>query len=98
MKKAGRPKKNGERPVWMLERVTLTVYRYDRAREAGEKHMAAVKYAATLIRATHPQMKVSETEVRRVLADWRSDRSPVGLLVTKPNPADCVLTLPDGKV
>jgi hypothetical protein len=98
MERLGRPRKNGEQPMWMLVRATLAVYGYDQARKAGEKHMAAITSAVRLIRATRPRMKVSETEVKRILADWRSSRSPVGLVVTKPDPADCMLTLPDGRV
>ncbi len=98
MEKPGRPRKNGEQPMWMLGRATLAVYGYDQARKAGEKHMAAITEAVRLIRATHPRMKISETEVKRVLADWRSSRRPVGLVVTKPDPAECMLTLPDGRV
>jgi hypothetical protein len=98
MARRGRPRKNGEQPMWMLERAALAVHGYDEARKAGEKHMAAITCAVQLIRATHPEMKASETEVKRVLADWRSNRRPTGLWVTKPDPADCMLTLPDGRV
>jgi hypothetical protein len=98
MERRGRPRKNGEQPMWMLERATLAVYGYDQARKAAEKHMAAITCAVKLIRATHSWMKVSETEVKRILADWRSSRRPVGLLVSRPDPADCRLVLPDGQV
>ena len=98
MEKRGRPRKNGEQPIWMLDRVTLVVYAYDQAREAGEKHMAAITEAVEFIRENRPWMKVSQTEVKRILANWRSKRRPVGLLVTKPDPADCKLTLPDGRI
>jgi hypothetical protein len=98
MKKAGRPRKNGDQPMWMLERATLVVFAYDRAREAGEKHKAAIASAVEFIRKKRPMMKICETEVRRILAEWRSKRSPVGLLITKPDPANCMFTLPDGQV
>jgi len=97
MKKAGRPKKNGEQPVWMLDRVTLVLHAYDKARKAGAKHMAAIAEAVEFTRENRPRMKISTTEVRRILAQWRSNRSPVGLLVTKLDP-DCTLVLPDGRV
>jgi hypothetical protein len=42
MNKPGRPKKNGQKPMWMLERDTLAIYACGRAREAGEKHSVAV--------------------------------------------------------
>ncbi len=54
MEKRGRPRKNGEQPIWMLDRVTLVVYAYDQAREAGEKHMAAITEAVEFIRENRP--------------------------------------------
>jgi hypothetical protein len=98
MEKRGRPRKNGLQPISVLNRVTLVTYAYDQARGAGEKHMAAITEAVEFIRKNHPSMKVSETEVKRILANYRSKRRPVGLLVTKPDPADCMLTLPNGRV
>jgi hypothetical protein len=96
MKKRARPKQNGESPIWMLARETLAVYGYDLARSAGDKHSEAVKEAVRLIRQIRPGMPISETEVRRIIAYWRSSRNSNGLLVSKPSPANCTFTLHDG--
>jgi hypothetical protein len=99
MKKCGRPNQNGEHPIWMLVRVTLAVYGFHQARRAGAKHFAAIQAAVAFVRALHPEMPVSETEVRRILADWQSSRRPLGLLVSEADPSDYVVTfLRDGSV
>ncbi len=98
MKKRGRPNQNGQQPMWMLERATLAVRGYDEARKAGEKHDAAIKEAVRFIKAEHPRMPASETEVKRILAGFRSSRRPVGLLVSKPESAFCMVPSRDGRV
>ena len=87
MNKRGRPKKNGQVPPWMLERVTVVLYAYERARAAGAKHLTAVQEAVGFVRANRPLMPISETAVKRILAEWRSNRSRSCLFVTKPDPA-----------
>ena len=57
--------------MWMLRRETMIIYGYDQARRLGEKHAAAIKEAVRYVRETDPLMRISETEVRRVLAYWR---------------------------
>jgi hypothetical protein len=49
-------------------RETYTLFGYDEARRAGEKHAEAVKKAASDVRKNLPGIPCSETEVRRVLA------------------------------
>jgi len=44
---------------------------YDEARKKGEKHSVAVAEAVDLVREVLPEMPISETEVKRVLAFWR---------------------------
>jgi len=75
MKKPGRPRKNGMQPMWMLERIILALYAYGRAREAGEKHSVAVSEAVQHVLDRAPQMPISETEVKRTVATWRSNES-----------------------
>lgn len=99
MKKCGRPNQNGEQPMWMLLRVTLAVYAFDKARRAGAKYFAALQAAVAFVRAVHPKMPVSETEVKRILGCWRSSRRQLGLLVSKADPSDYVVVpLRDGTV
>lgn len=97
MNKPGRPRKNGEKPFWMLERDTVAVYAYGRAREGGEKHSVAISEAVTHIRATYPRMPVSETEVKRIAAAWRSKQRSSSLFVSKPDPEHNSITLPNGR-
>ena len=98
MNKSGRPRKNGQMPMWTLRRETMIVYGYDQARSLGEKHDAAIKEAVRYVRETDPRLRISETEVRRVLASWRSRRNPFGLVVIKPGPSESTITLPNGRV
>jgi len=97
MKTPGRPKKNGQKPMLMLERATLVVYAYSRAREAGEKHSVAISEGVKYIQDTAPAMPISETEVKRIVAEWRSKRRPMCLVVTRPDPAHNSVALPNGQ-
>jgi len=70
--KRGRPRKEpGTIPFWQFRRVAAVIPLYDEARKHGEKHCAAVQYAAVKARCLHPNMRISETEVKRILAIWR---------------------------
>jgi hypothetical protein len=42
-------------------------------------------------------MPISKTEVKRILAGWRPTRRPLGLVVIKSDPMDCI-RLPNGQV
>jgi len=53
---------------------------YDDARRRGEKHSAAVKSAVDFVKQHHPDMSISETEIRRVLAIYRPQGSQTVLL------------------
>ena len=97
MAKRGRPKKDGLQPFWMLRRRMEATYEYDQARRAGEKHSSAVRSAAAAVRQRYPGMRLSETEVKRILADWRPRNCRTGVLITKPEPPDDIFTLPDGR-
>lgn len=83
MTKRGRPKKNGVKPIWMLVRTVMILLVYDQARRSGEKHSAAVEAAVAAVRSQVPGMPISNTEVRRVLAEVRSQHSEEALIVTK---------------
>jgi hypothetical protein len=83
--KVGRPSKNGRESIGVLNRITLALYAYGRAREAGEKHIVAITEAVEYIRVTAPLMRISETGVRRIVADWRPRGATKCLLVSKPD-------------
>jgi hypothetical protein len=68
----GRPKKKlGELESWRFVRVGLVMSAFDEARENGYKHSAAITHAVEYVRQHHPEMPISETEVRRTLATYR---------------------------
>ena len=98
-KQRGRPKKNGEKPFWMLVRDTAVVYAYGRARNRHEKHSVAISEAIRHVRATYPLMPISETEVKRILAAWRARKRATCLFVDKPDPGHSEILYPgrDGK-
>jgi hypothetical protein len=97
MKKRGAPKKNGElAPWWMLERDTLVLCAYQKARKAGEKHLSAILEAVQFVREERPGMPISETEVKRILALWQPRDRPSAISVTHSDPKVCFYTLPNG--
>jgi hypothetical protein len=65
MRKPGRPKSDRQ-PYWKLERITLVLHGYQRARENGEKHVVAVKEAVEFVMSKARKMPISETEVKRI--------------------------------
>lgn len=82
----------------MLRRITLAVFGYDEARTAGAKHLAAVEEAVRFVRSADPRMRISTTEVKRILAEWRPAHQSCGLFVVKPDLANSVIILPNGQV
>jgi hypothetical protein len=56
---------------------------YDRARRRGEKHSAAIAEVVLTVKAAWPEMRISETEVRRVLAEFRPKLGEVAVTVTE---------------
>lgn len=79
-KKRGRPPKYGVKDPWCLARALKVIYAYDKARTSGIKHSAAIREAVAFVRHLDPEMHISETEMRRVLAELRPSDSPVALL------------------
>jgi hypothetical protein len=79
MKRRGRPHKHGLKKPSALARALMVVYAYDKARKEGLKHSAAIREAVAFVKRIHPEMAISETEVRRILAEFHSSKSPVAL-------------------
>src|SRR5947209_18065551 len=100
MKQPGRPRTNGLQPFWMLRRRMMVLYAHGRSRAAGEKHSVAVGEAVRYVRENAPEMRISEAEVRRVVALWRSRRRATCVSVNKPNPERSTISLRrrDGKI
>lgn len=81
-------------PIWVLGRDTRVLCAYERAREAGEKHCVAVSEAVKYVRQTAPRMRISETEVKRVVAYWRPKGSTECIQVSEPGPSGELLSVP----
>jgi hypothetical protein len=68
----GRPrKKENAIQFWQFGRAAMAMCAYEDARERGDKHGAAVRYAVDVLKQRKPGMRVSETTVKRILAAWR---------------------------
>lgn len=68
----GRPRKERDRiDPWRFTRASLAVCAYDEARGRGEKHSVAITEAVDFVKRRRPEMKISKTEVKRVLASLR---------------------------
>lgn len=62
---------------WRFVRAGAAMSAYDEARESGSKHSFAVTQAADSVRQLHPEMPISETQVKRILAAWRPRKARV---------------------
>jgi hypothetical protein len=80
MAQRGRPKLNG---VTKLQRDLTVVWSYNESRRAGEKHATAVAHAASEVRKQYPEIKISETEVKRTLAKYQPKGYAETFVVTK---------------
>jgi hypothetical protein len=72
MAKRGRPNKNGMKPGWMLIRSFVVLHAFSQARTMGEKRSDAIAAAVSAVHSWVPGMPISETEVKRVLAEFLS--------------------------
>jgi hypothetical protein len=71
MANRGRPKKDGVKPGWTLFRRCVVLHAYNEARAKGNKHSAAITEAVSAVRSRVAGMKISETKVKRVLAEFQ---------------------------
>jgi hypothetical protein len=68
----GRPRKGiGKIEPWQFVRAALVMCGYDEARKRGEKHRDAVAQAVAYVKQWDSAIRISETEVRRILASFR---------------------------
>ena len=56
---------------WQFARAGRVMCAYDEARERGDKHSVAVRGVVELLKQSNPGMPISQTEVKRILAEWR---------------------------
>ena len=62
----------------------ITLGAYDEARRRGEKHVVSISEAVSAVRDCDSKMPISETEVRRILACWRSKTTAAGTILPEP--------------
>jgi len=93
MHNVGRPR-GGRQPIWVLQRILLALFAYERAREQGEKHCVAVREAVEYIRRAATAIRISETEVKRIVAYWRPKGSTKCLRVSQPRPEENTISVP----
>jgi hypothetical protein len=81
MKKRGRPLKNGVTEPWRFVRALMVINAYTKARARGEKHSASIIEAVEFVRQLHPEMPISVTGAKRVLAEFLPQEGPIALRV-----------------
>ena len=81
MKKTGRPSKNGVVEPECFLRAVMVIHAFSESRARGQKHGAAIREAVEFVRQLAPEISISETEVKRVLAEFRPKNIPVALKV-----------------
>jgi hypothetical protein len=71
-KKMGRPRKTeGLISHQDFARAGIVMSSYDEARKDGQKHSVAVRQTVEFVKQRYPKKRISETEVKRILAIWR---------------------------
>lgn len=88
MAKRGRPPKNGAQPAWMLHRMFMVLYAYNQARSAGNKHSSAVTEAVAWMGQNFPGRPVSETVVKRIVAELQPRGVPIAWQVSSLSEAE----------
>jgi hypothetical protein len=83
MKPRGRPRTNGVMQAWVLHRTMVGLSAYDEARSRGEKYEQALRAAVEEVRQTFPEMRMSETDMKRILAEFRPKELELTFLVTE---------------
>jgi hypothetical protein len=70
--KRGRPRKiSGDTKFVDFARAGIVMSLYDELRGTDMKHSASVRQVAELIKQGHPEIRISETGVKRILATFR---------------------------
>jgi len=87
-KKLGRPRKSkGVISAQDFARAGIAMSVYDEARENGQKHSVAVAQSVEFTRQHYPEMRISETGVKRILAKLRPRKSQTILLFERSTPS-----------
>jgi hypothetical protein len=75
-RRPGRPrKKEGTLEHRQFVRAGIVMSAYDEARQSDQKHSVAVRQTVEFVKQNYPEVRISETAVRRILAEWRPRNS-----------------------
>lgn len=75
-RRPGRPRKEaGTMKSTQFMRAGIVMAVYDEARQSDQKHSVAVRQAVEFVKQNYPGLRISETAVRRILAEWRPRKS-----------------------
>ena len=75
-RRPGRPRKEaGTMEYTHFVRAGIVMAAYDEARQNDQKHSVAVRHAVEFVKQNYPTLRISETAVRRILAEWRPRNS-----------------------
>jgi hypothetical protein len=69
----GRPAKNGVKEASVFFRAMIALEGYDQARSRGEKYVVSLESGIAAVRREFPDISMSTTEMKRVLAEFRSE-------------------------
>jgi len=79
-KKLGRPRKKvGTITGAQFVRAGVVIRLYEKARRVGRKHSSAVVQTTEIIKKRYPEMRISETGVKRILSKFRPNKSEITL-------------------
>ena len=79
-KKRGRPRKTKDRiPFSSFVRMGWARIPYDEARKSGEKHSVALREAVQAVKERAPQMPMSETGAKRIVATTCPRNTPTAI-------------------
>ena len=70
-RKRGRPRTYGVTQHYVFIRAMIVLDAMRRARSRSEKYLASIQLAIAAVRAKYPTMRISSTEVKRVMAEFQ---------------------------
>jgi hypothetical protein len=94
MAKRGRPRKSTS---LLAKRRLYALNEYDKGRAAGEKHSEAVRIASEEVQRKYPHLKISQTEIKEMLAEWRGPSKGFVLFCKEIDPDEHTAVMPKGE-
>jgi hypothetical protein len=88
MKKRKRGRPRGRITPRNFVRAGIVMSAYDEIRQSGEKHSVAVALTVENVKQHYPELRISETAVKRILAKWRPKGKQVILRFDRMSPTN----------